>query len=538
MPSSSLKPNAPSSSVSIPLSKTLQSLNSLDSVIRSPPVPPSPIKPYTVFYKTPRIQEIFENEELLHQWSLQNKTFSYIYIGKPNQEPQPKDLIFSKEIPLSKRALLNMCHLLFFLNRTSINYLDSLFLEKEPITLYFYVSTNKEKKSAPPLIPSHLLPPSKYPRSHHKGQPSWLLREEQKVVGSRRHGQFFRKSRSPIRGGGNGKGNTNGKSNSKGNSKGNYNGNNTRDGNKSKPNMVEKREEREKREEPRESQKHKTGFLFESHHNKGHLLESLTSDTTLQFYERSLYCIRQNRIGLDVTKGSVIRFCNALPRYFTHYFIRKFFITSGTILMLHGLRRTSDVDIRITLFNLSDMKRMYSEMSPVVKPLEIDVSYVTETSQMIVDDPKRHFYFCGIKCELPEDILFYHYQHQVRDKKVKSKADVLIASYLLNLTVPIHFTKEEISLSQKKRIIQIYRYYYKINVTLEELDAMIDSHERKNRINNQLQLEENRAKIPKANASSKTIAVSKRKIEKLYQELLQHQKFAQDYTRIRIPWKS
>ena len=267
----------------------------------------------------------------------------------------------------------------------------------------------------------------------------------------------------------------------------------------------------------------RSGLLYISFNNHNHIIESITSNTTLEFYETSLYYERYKKLHLEKYRAGLLRFLRGLYRYFDYYFIRKFFLTSGSTIMLYGLRLTDDVDFRITIFNLRDMNRFKEEMTEKIRPMKLDVSYVTDRTSPIVEDPTKHFYIFGVKCQVVDHSLVYHYQHQIRQDRVKSKADVLIVSYLLRKeNIPVFFKKEELTTTQKKKMVQIIKYYYKVLVTVEDIDAMIDRHPFSERLEEQL--DKSRSNISSTN------------IHALRQEMKEHQKRAREYTAKRLVW--
>ncbi len=418
-----------------------QKIDTLTTVKRFTGYPPYPAPIIT--YHRPSLEPIFENEERLLQWIDQNKLNTYIYVDKPDKEPDSQNLLYTKVITVSHKAFFNMTLLLFFFRNKIIQYLEELFRQKESITLYIYICNGstllarqsraqscRESSSRKEMINGN--------HSHHLIPSSLLYNGSNGAAGRHPHHRSSLKNnrnQSPI--------------------------------------TINRRTPR-------------SGLLYISHHNNNHIIESITSKSTLAFYEQSLYYIRYKKLHLQKSCGGLVRFLRSVYRYFPIYFIRKFYLTSGSILFLNGLRLTNDIDFKITIFNLQSMIKLSNEMKMSIKPMELDYSYVTPVTEYVVTDPDKHFFLMGVKCQIVQDALENYYQHEVRNDRIKSKADVLMGSYLLNERVPIVFSKEKISVSNKKRLIQIYKFYYKIGISLEELDQMIDDHNVVARSNKQL----------------------------------------------------
>jgi hypothetical protein len=486
--------------------KHLDTLNSVKRFTEFPSFPPP-----TITYHKKSIEKIFKDEELLYQWVIQNKTITYVYIDQAPKEPE--DLLCTKVITVSRKALINMCHLLFFIKRYVIRYLDALFQDRESITLYIYICG---KPGAPTSNSGSGSNRYKY---HTESMMETIIPKE---IMMQKNGQG--------QGEGHWKGRRSRRDRDRGFRGGYHRANHVSTSNQ----LIAKINAKSTR----------SGLLYQSVNNHNHIIESLMSEATLRFYERSLYCERAQLLYLHNTVQALTRFLRSIYRFFDHYFIRKFFLTSGSILMLNGLRQTNDIDFRMTIYNLSDMQRLKEKMETLIRPMELDISYVTDDKEYIVQDPSKHFFFMGIKCQLVEDELVSVYQHEVRDDRIKSKADVLMASYLLNENVPIYFSKEDIPVSKKKKMIQIFKYYYKMSVTVDEIDQMIDQHPRLNRGTGNRNGNGNRNKSSSSSSSSSR-SKSKRsilgnnilkKINELRNQVMVEKKRAEEYVQIRIPW--
>jgi hypothetical protein len=474
--------------------KKLDTLESVQRFQEFPSLPSAASTRPVITYHKKSLESIFDDEEggedRLYQWVIQNKTVTHVYIDKPAKEPQ--NLLYTKVISVSKKALINMSHLLFFFKRYVIRYLDALFDEGNPIILYIYICSGgeRDREGENFIIPKELVLVRNQKESHHRSRRSrggGRLTLNGSTVLAPKGAEGCRES-----------------SNKRGNNQTTAN------------NLISKINAKTSR----------SGLLVRSVDNHNHIIESLTSESTLQFYEQSLYGQRHQLLNLHNPVQALVRFLRSIYRFFPPYFIRKFFLTSGSILMLNGLRMTNDIDFRITIFNLKDMMNLKEKMEVLIRPMELDFSYVTDEKEYIITDPSKHFFFMGIKCQVVEDVLITHYQHKVRDDRIKSKADVLMASYLLNENVPIYFSKEDIPVSQKKRMIQIFKFYYKITVTIEEIDAMIDQHPRLVRKGN---------KGDDNSANRKKVEVQ-RNINAIREKVAAEKKKADDYVQIRIPW--
>ena len=176
------------------------------------------------------------------------------------------------------------------------------------------------------------------------------------------------------------------------------------------------------------------------------------------FNENSLYLLQNNDINLLLPKKPSEEWLkiNSVKKYMQQEFGSLFLvcssIKSGSGAYLHGIRKTSDVDVMIDDVRLGpDTKEKMEKLKELMPWFDFSLAYSMRDNPKFWDyetfvpgktfyekraemthNPEYHAYFCGLKVETPQGFMWQRMARVSKDSRPRATADMIMLPVLWN----------------------------------------------------------------------------------------------------------